>query len=507
MTRIPAELSNHDRAVTAGDFAQLASIQGVGRAECLPHFYPPTLDQQAAGSRHASWSGRAPTPCTPTRRRPTGRCCPRCAPSSIPRRLVTTELYVVPPTYHQIAVSVGVHAQPGYSGNAVCNWVETVLRQYLSPMPPYGPAGGGWPLGRQVFGPGADGRRAAGRGHRLPGAGAARRARRQRQLAGRRPVAAHRPSSPGRSSSSRPSRSSPARRWPRARPFPRRRRRARCCRSPSRWTSADMAPARSLATVCTTDQWLRCGHQDTALDLSAGTVSLAWQQPAAAVWTGIGRRRPGRAGLRPRRLPLPRRPGHRPGAVDRLAARRPARRCAVSSPRRSTCSPTRAAAAVRPVPGGLGPAPPGPGPVVDRGRPRPAPVRPRRRDRHDLGLRPRRPRRVPARLARPRPATGLAGAGTAVLVAVADRGLPLCGSKRAASRSPSRCPPPRWRASTRTRSRSRSRAAAPTRSGCCGGRRTASSWAVPAADERGLRAARPVLVGQRHRARRRRATW
>jgi hypothetical protein len=70
-----------------------------------------------------------------------------------PRRLVTTELYVVPPTYHQIAVSVGVHAQPGYSGNAVCTWVETVLRQYLSPLPPQGPAGAGWPLGRQVFGP------------------------------------------------------------------------------------------------------------------------------------------------------------------------------------------------------------------------------------------------------------------------------------------------------------------------------------------------------------------
>jgi phage tail-like protein len=49
-----------------------------------------------------------------------------------------------------------------------------------------------------------------------------------------------------------------------------------------------MAPARSLATVCTADQWLRCGHQDTAVDLSAGTVSLAWQQPAAAAWTGSG---------------------------------------------------------------------------------------------------------------------------------------------------------------------------------------------------------------------------
>ena len=49
-----------------------------------------------------------------------------------------------------------------------------------------------------------------------------------------------------------------------------------------------MAAARSLATVCTTDQWLRCSHQDTALDLAEGTVSLAWQQPAGAVWTGSG---------------------------------------------------------------------------------------------------------------------------------------------------------------------------------------------------------------------------
>ena len=152
MTRIPAELSNHDRAVTASDFAQLAAIQGVGRAECLPHFYPPTFDQQAAGVVTVIvWPATdllhpgAPVP-------------DRALLSAVcaqldPRRLVTTELYVVPPTYHQIAVSVGVHAQPGYSGNAVCTWVETVLRQYLSPLPPQGPAGAGWPLGRQVFGP------------------------------------------------------------------------------------------------------------------------------------------------------------------------------------------------------------------------------------------------------------------------------------------------------------------------------------------------------------------
>jgi predicted phage baseplate assembly protein len=152
LTRIPAELANHDRAVTAADFAQLAAIQGVGRAECLPHFYPPTLDQQAAGVVTVIvWPStdllhpQAPVP-------DRALLAAVCAELD-PRRLVTTELYVVPPTYRQIAVSVGVHTQPGYSGNAVCSWVETVLRQYLSPMPPYGPAGTGWPLGRQVFGP------------------------------------------------------------------------------------------------------------------------------------------------------------------------------------------------------------------------------------------------------------------------------------------------------------------------------------------------------------------
>ena len=85
-----------------------------------------------------------------------------------------------------------------------------------------------------------------------------------------------------------------------------------------------MAPARSLATVCTTDQWLRCSHQDTALDLGDGTVSLGWQPPAGAVWTGSGASDPAGLAFDPAGLPLPRRPANRAGAVDRLAARRPA---------------------------------------------------------------------------------------------------------------------------------------------------------------------------------------
>jgi hypothetical protein len=69
------------------------------------------------------------------------------------RRLVTTEVHVIPPTYRRIAVSVGVSVKPGFGLEGVRRWVELVLRQFLAPVPPYGPEGRGWPLGRKVFAP------------------------------------------------------------------------------------------------------------------------------------------------------------------------------------------------------------------------------------------------------------------------------------------------------------------------------------------------------------------
>jgi hypothetical protein len=66
------------------------------------------------------------------------------------RRLVTTELYVIPPTYHPIVVSVGLAVRTGYQMDAVRRWAEQILRQYLAPLPPSGPDGAGWPLGRTV---------------------------------------------------------------------------------------------------------------------------------------------------------------------------------------------------------------------------------------------------------------------------------------------------------------------------------------------------------------------
>jgi len=155
LERIPGELRRRDRAVTASDFKELALMtpgMPIGRSECLARFYPPTRTPEKAGvvsvvvwpkedARHPN----APLPDANMLRAV-------CAWLD-DRRLVTTELYVIPPTYRKVAVSVGVQVKPGYGAEAVRRWVEIVIRQYLAPLPPYGPSGQGWPLGRRVFGP------------------------------------------------------------------------------------------------------------------------------------------------------------------------------------------------------------------------------------------------------------------------------------------------------------------------------------------------------------------
>lgn len=155
LERMPGELRRHDRAVSPSDFRELALATpgaDLGRSEVIPLFDPRTRSTQAAGvvtvvvlprvdPKHPS----APSPDRTTLRQV-------CAFLD-KRRLVTTELYVIPPTYVKIGVSAAVHVKPGYGPDAVRAWVELVIRQYLAPLPPYGPDGNGWPLGRRVFAP------------------------------------------------------------------------------------------------------------------------------------------------------------------------------------------------------------------------------------------------------------------------------------------------------------------------------------------------------------------
>lgn len=150
LAELPARVHRRDRAVVAEDFRALSlEVPGVRRAESLPLFHPDTPTTPRAGVVSVvvfpvedQRRPQAPLPEVDLLR--------RVATYLNPRRLATTELYVVPPTYRQVAVSVGVHVADGYQVDAVRRWVELLLRQYLAPLPPYGPSGGGWPLGRAV---------------------------------------------------------------------------------------------------------------------------------------------------------------------------------------------------------------------------------------------------------------------------------------------------------------------------------------------------------------------
>jgi hypothetical protein len=155
LDRIPGELRRHDRAVTSSDFSELALATpgaAVGRAECLPRFYPPTFQSEKAGVVSVVvWpKSDAKHPNAPV---PDRNLLREVCEWLDQRRLVTTELYVIPPTYRKVAVAVGLQAKPGFGVEAVRRWVELVIRQYLAPLPPFGPDGNGWPLGRRVFGP------------------------------------------------------------------------------------------------------------------------------------------------------------------------------------------------------------------------------------------------------------------------------------------------------------------------------------------------------------------
>jgi predicted phage baseplate assembly protein len=147
---IPGEVHRRDRAVVAEDYRALTlEVTGVARAEVLPLFHPDTPAVEAAGVTSVvvlptsdQRNPDAPLPDLGLLR--------RVARYLDVRRLVTAELYVIPPEYVAVAVAVGVQVRQGYQVDAVRRWVETIVRQYLSAVPPGGPDGAGWPLGREV---------------------------------------------------------------------------------------------------------------------------------------------------------------------------------------------------------------------------------------------------------------------------------------------------------------------------------------------------------------------
>lgn len=150
LDEVPGEVHRRDRTVTADDVAELAlRVPGVRRAVPLPLLHPdkPLVESAGAVSVVVFPAEDRRDPAAPT---PDVALLRRVARFLEPRRPLTCELYAVPPGYVTVAVSVSVQVRENHPVDAVRRWVEQILRQYLSPIPPFGPDGQGWSLGRAV---------------------------------------------------------------------------------------------------------------------------------------------------------------------------------------------------------------------------------------------------------------------------------------------------------------------------------------------------------------------
>ena len=150
--RIPALIRNGGRAVTAADYKELGlRTPGlpVGRIEVLERFKPQQRRDGVPGVVSvmvlpARADTQAPAP------RPDRPMLETVHAWLDERRPVSTELYVIGPDYVPIGVAAAVELQDANQREAVLNAVNEAIRAHVWSLPPGGPDGLGWPLGRAV---------------------------------------------------------------------------------------------------------------------------------------------------------------------------------------------------------------------------------------------------------------------------------------------------------------------------------------------------------------------
>lgn len=141
-------LRHQDRLVTEQDFHDLVlATPGVamGRVEVLP-LHHPTFGPYLPGCVTVL---AIPAGDPDTYPEPDRTFLDRVREQIEPRRLVTTEIHIVPPAYQPFQVTVGIDCRPDRDFGPVREAVEKALRRFVSPL-----AGGweqrGWPLGQAV---------------------------------------------------------------------------------------------------------------------------------------------------------------------------------------------------------------------------------------------------------------------------------------------------------------------------------------------------------------------
>ncbi len=150
--RIPAMLRHGERSVTAADYEQLAAeTPGVrlGRVEVLPLFKPHQRRSGVPGVITVMvWPQQeAVQPPNPRVDRPLLTAVHNHLDA---RRPLATELYVIGCEYAPLGLSLAITIRDGAPREGTLNAVRQALRRYLWPLPPDGPFGAGWPLGRTV---------------------------------------------------------------------------------------------------------------------------------------------------------------------------------------------------------------------------------------------------------------------------------------------------------------------------------------------------------------------
>lgn len=150
--RIPDLFRHRDRAVTEDDYRRLVATApgiSVGRVEILPRFKPQQRRMGVPGviSVMVLPQQGATEPPNP---RPDRLLLETIHAHLDSRRPLATELYVIGCDYQPLGISVAVQIQDGFGQDSVLVDVREALRRFLWSLPPGGPQGKGWQLGRAV---------------------------------------------------------------------------------------------------------------------------------------------------------------------------------------------------------------------------------------------------------------------------------------------------------------------------------------------------------------------
>jgi predicted phage baseplate assembly protein len=147
--RATQALQSNDRAVTDSDFVYLATQApgaNVARANALPLFHPdfPTGQIPGVVTVVVVPNSNAANP-TPNETTLQAVCQYLDA-----HRLLTTEVFVMGPTYRKIKVQASLVVQPGYDLATIQNTAVQNLNTFFSPLAG-GPDGTGWPFGGEIY--------------------------------------------------------------------------------------------------------------------------------------------------------------------------------------------------------------------------------------------------------------------------------------------------------------------------------------------------------------------